>query len=108
MAISGVNGGMSALEAVQNVLKTGSASGTGAASNVDGAAFADFLSKAIADANETTLNSSAYTDALLSGEVTNLHDVTISSSETTLAISLVVQIRDRLVEAYNEIMRMQV
>ncbi len=107
MAISGVNGanGLSALEAVQNVLKTGSASGT---AGVDATAFADFLSQAISDANETTLNSSAYTDALLSGEVTNLHDVTISSSETTLAISLVVQIRDRLVEAYNEIMRMQV
>lgn len=104
MAIQPTNG-ISALEAVQNLLSTGSAKGTSA---TEGASFADFLSQAIEEANEATGNSSAYTDALLSGEVTNLHDVTIASSETTLAISLVVQIRDRLVEAYNEIMRMQV
>jgi flagellar hook-basal body complex protein FliE len=42
------------------------------------------------------------------GEVDNIHDVTIASQQAKLALELTVTIRDKAVEAYQEIMRMQI
>ncbi len=97
---------VTAIQAVANVLNN-QAAGT---ANTSGGemAFKDFLTSAIDNAELTTADSRAYTDALLIGEVNDLHNVTIAAREAELAISLTVQIRDRMVESYNEIMRMQV
>ena len=45
---------------------------------------------------------------LMTGEVENFHDVIIKGQEAELALALTVQIRNKLVDAYTEIMRMQV
>jgi flagellar hook-basal body complex protein FliE len=42
------------------------------------------------------------------GEVNNIHDVTIASQQAKLALELTVTVRDKAVEAYQEIMRMQI
>jgi len=94
------------IQAVSNVLNgqpAGTANTTG-----DGLLFKDFLTEAINNAELTTADNRAYTDALLMGESNDLHEATIAAREAELAISLTVQIRDRLVDAYTEIMRMQV
>lgn len=44
---------------------------------------------------------------LLSGETDSLHDVMISAEKADLALLLAVQIRNKVIDAYNEIMRMQ-
>jgi flagellar hook-basal body complex protein FliE len=58
-----------------------------------------------------TQSSSAATDAMSSlatGGSTDLHDVTLSVQMESLAFDLAVQIRNRLVDAYQEIFRMSV
>lgn len=97
---------VSAIGAVTNVLN-GRPAGTAAVSDNEGQ-FKDFLTQAIDNAELTTADNRAYTDAMLMGELNDLHTATIAAREAELAISLTVQIRDRLVDAYNEIMRMQV
>ena len=97
---------VSAINAVANVLN-GKPAGTANVAE-EGAQFKDFLSQAVEQAELTAADNQAFTDALLMGELNNLHDAPIAAREAELAISLTVQIRDRLVDAYTEIMRMQV
>ena len=42
------------------------------------------------------------------GQSDNLHDITIASSKASLSVDLLVQMRNKLLDAYNEIMRMSV
>lgn len=99
MAVSGIN-------SVLNVLNDLPANGISSESSNN--QFADYLSQAIDLAQDTGDDSIAYNDALLIGELNNLHDATIAARKAELSISLTVQVRNKLVDAYNEIMRMQV
>jgi len=45
---------------------------------------------------------------VLTGESTNLHQAMISMQEASVAFSLMVEVRNKMVEAYQELMRMQV
>ena len=45
--------------------------------------------------------------ALATGEPIELHDVMIAQDEAALGLQLAVQVRNKLVEAYQDIMRMQ-
>ena len=45
---------------------------------------------------------------LFTGETNNLHQAMISMQEASVAFSLMVEVRNKLVESYQEIMRMQV
>ena len=42
------------------------------------------------------------------GDLDNIHDYTIAASEASVASQMTVALRNRAVEAFNEIMRMQV
>jgi flagellar hook-basal body complex protein FliE len=46
--------------------------------------------------------------SLATGEAQNLHQVMISLEEARLGLQLLVQVRNRLLESYQEILRMQV
>lgn len=46
--------------------------------------------------------------ALASGQVGDLHNVMIKLEESRLAFQLMLQVRNRLLESYQEVMRMQV
>lgn len=45
---------------------------------------------------------------LVSGESDSIHDVVLTASKADLAFRLVMEIRNRLISSYEEIMRMQV
>jgi flagellar hook-basal body complex protein FliE len=45
---------------------------------------------------------------LAAGEVTNLHDVMVRLEESRIALQLMLQVRNRALEAYQDVMRMQV
>ena len=42
------------------------------------------------------------------GNLTDIHNYTIAATEASLTTEITVAVRDRAVEAFNEIMRMQV
>ena len=46
--------------------------------------------------------------AFLSGESNNLHQIMIASQESSVAFSLMVEMRNKVMEAYQELMRIQV
>ena len=45
---------------------------------------------------------------LAAGEVDNLHQVMVSLEEARLSFQLLVQVRNRLLEAYQDVLKMQV
>jgi flagellar hook-basal body complex protein FliE len=46
--------------------------------------------------------------AFLAGESTNLHQTMIAGQEASVAFSLMVEMRNKVMEAYQELMRMQI
>ncbi|MCF6463343.1 flagellar hook-basal body complex protein FliE [Clostridium sp. Cult1] len=70
--------------------------------------FSLFFNDALNKVNELQLNSDAYKKLLITGEVDNLHDVTIAAEKANISLQLTLGIRNKVVEAYREIMRMQI
>lgn len=70
--------------------------------------FADALSGAIEGLNNIQLESDQKTQALANGQIDNLHDVMITAQKASVTLETTVQIQKKVIDAYNEIMRMQV
>lgn len=70
--------------------------------------FSDILSEAIGTAAEAEKADQAGMVALLAGEDVDAHTVMIQTTNSELAFNLALQIRNKVVDAYNEVMRMQV
>ena len=70
--------------------------------------FADILGEALNKVNDLQLESQAVTDSFLSGETDNIHNVMITSSKANLALQMTIQVRNKVMDAYNEIMNMQI
>lgn len=70
--------------------------------------FADILKASIENVNQTQVKSSQKTEALAMGEIDNLHDVMIAAQKASITLEATVQVQRKVIDAYNEIMRMQV
>ena len=70
--------------------------------------FSSFLESAVAEVDGKMKAADAEKTKLFSGETNNLHQAMISMQEASVAFSLMVEVRNKLVESYQEIMRMQV
>ncbi len=73
-----------------------------------GTTFMDHLSSSINEVNEMQKKSDAMSMDLASGKSENLHETMIASTQAELSFNLMVQIRNRALEAYQEVMRMPV
>jgi flagellar hook-basal body complex protein FliE len=78
------------------------------ADGADASGFQDILSEAIDAANSTDAVDKASAQALLTGDVNNIADALIDSEKATIALELTIQIRNKIIDAYNEVMRMQI
>ena len=70
--------------------------------------FASLLKNALVEVNQAQLESAQMDRMLAEGKLTNVHDAVIAAEKATLSIELTVQIRNKIVEAYQEVMRMNV
>ncbi|SDB88592.1 flagellar hook-basal body complex protein FliE [Pelagirhabdus alkalitolerans] len=72
------------------------------------AQFADSLKDAINDLNESQIETEVKTEQLVNGEIDDLHDVMITAQKSSLSLNLATQVQGSVLDAYNEVMRMQV
>jgi flagellar hook-basal body complex protein FliE len=72
-----------------------------------GGAFQDALSTAIQNVESFGKNASASVERFLSGEGEELHTTIMATQRAELAFELFLQARNKVVSAYQEIMRMQ-
>jgi flagellar hook-basal body complex protein FliE len=70
--------------------------------------FRDILSDAIMSVNEQQRNYDTALHRFLLNEEVNVHDLMIAGEKARLSLELTLQIRNKVIEAYQEIMRMQV
>lgn len=67
--------------------------------------FADMLQNAVDQVNITDQVSKQDAIKIASGDTDNLHTVMINAEKADLALQLMVQVRNKALDAYNEIMR---
>jgi flagellar hook-basal body complex protein FliE len=70
--------------------------------------FDDYLKLALGKVNDMQLIADEYKKLLATGQADNLHDVMIATEKANIALQLTLSIRNKVVEAYKEIMRLQI
>lgn len=70
--------------------------------------FGDTLKQAINSVNEAQQKSDLMTNKLIAGQDVELSDVMITAQKASVTLNTALQIRNKAVEAYQEIMRMSV
>ncbi|MEQ6901947.1 flagellar hook-basal body complex protein FliE [Nocardioides sp. YIM 152588] len=83
-------------------------SGTSGADGVSGAEFGDLLIDGIDRLEGLTDKADNLAVQAATGQLENIHDYTIAASEAQVATQMTVALRNKALEAFNEIMRMQV
>ncbi len=82
---------------------------TPAAAPAEGTDFAQVLQNSIAEVNRTQQQAEATAANFAAGNGTeNLHDVMIALQKANLSFQEMVQVRNKLVSAYHDVMNMQV
>ncbi|GIP33063.1 flagellar hook-basal body complex protein FliE [Paenibacillus sp. J2TS4] len=69
--------------------------------------FDQFLRGAIADLNQQQHQVEGLNEQFIKGEVNDVHQLMIASAKAELGLQLTVQVRNKVVEAYQDVMRMQ-
>jgi flagellar hook-basal body complex protein FliE len=70
--------------------------------------FSDFLSQAMQSTNQLILESEKLNDEFAAGITDNIHEVLIAAEKADIALQFTIQLRNKIMDAYNEIMRMQI
>jgi flagellar hook-basal body complex protein FliE len=73
-----------------------------------GPSFGSMLKEAIGSVLETGRKSDAQTQNMAAGGKSNIVDVVTAVSETEVAVEALVSVRDKVIAAYEEIMRMPI
>jgi flagellar hook-basal body complex protein FliE len=73
-----------------------------------GADFGSALNQAIGSLEQLGAKADASSLALAKGEPIDIHEVMLNTEQASLGFSMAVQVRNKLVDAYQEVMRMSV
>ena len=96
---------------IQQAAKTGQVESTQAAHGagaVQGAGFGEVLNQFVGEVNQKQLDSTQAVNDLLAGKEVPLHQAMIAMQEAGVAFQLMVEVRNKLLEGYQELMRMQI
>lgn len=70
--------------------------------------FSAMLQAAVAEVNNTQQGAKELSEQFATGDSANLQDVVVSLQKASLSFQTMVQVRNKLVSAYQEVMNMQV
>jgi flagellar hook-basal body complex protein FliE len=73
-----------------------------------GSSFMEHLKSGLAEVNEMQKKADTMAMDLSSGKSENLHETMLATTQAEITFNLMVQLRNRALEAYQEVMRMQV
>jgi flagellar hook-basal body complex protein FliE len=97
----------SILDKMGSIINTSSDNTTDVNNNNGGLSFIDTLKGKLDDVNSQQLEADAVTSAFIKGDDVDVHQVLISTEEAKQSLQMAVQIRNKLVEAFQEINKMQ-
>jgi flagellar hook-basal body complex protein FliE len=70
--------------------------------------FGNMVNQGLSQVNQQLLTSETDLQTLATGDVQNLHQIMIRLEESRLSFQLMLQVRNRLLESYQDIMKMQI
>lgn len=77
----------------------------GGAENAGSTGFGETLKEFLGEVNGLQQRSDQVFQAFVRGEATDLHQVVLAQQEAAIAVRLVTEMRDRMLQAYQEVMR---
>jgi flagellar hook-basal body complex protein FliE len=99
---------VAALEALQSAALQVQGQTTAAAASPVAAQFDAMVNAGLNGVNRALLQTETDAQRLAVGDVQNLHQVMIHMEEAKASFQLFLQVRNRLLDAYQEVMRMQI
>tara|TARA_B100001248_G_scaffold262154_1_gene256420 strand:+ start:17112 stop:17450 length:339 start_codon:yes stop_codon:yes gene_type:complete len=70
--------------------------------------FADNLQTAVEKVNTMQVDANQKIEKLMTGESTNIHETMVAVEKADIALKLMTQVRNKIIDAYQEVMKMQV
>jgi flagellar hook-basal body complex protein FliE len=105
------------MDPIQNILQVpslNSVSGTanpgqnsGAAGTEGGVAFGDLLKQALQEVNQVSAQADDEARNLMTGEGADMHTAMLAVQKADLSFQMMMAVRSKLIDAYREVMRMQ-
>lgn len=93
---------------IQDYLEKEQAKTSSTGRDPNAASFSDVLQESLADVDRMQKDSDQKTIEVATGKDPNLHEAMIAMTKAELSFNLMVQVRNRALEAYQEVMRMPV
>jgi flagellar hook-basal body complex protein FliE len=78
------------------------------AAEVSPSSFKDLLKKAVGDLNASQVGAAGAIQSLATGGEDNLHDVIIAMEKANMTLQYAIQIRNKVLEAYQSVIQMQI
>ena len=98
---------MEAIQSIAPALTTPVQTNTSAATQAE-SSFGDILKTMVAETNQTQQTADQAMQQLHTGGEKNLHGAMISMEKADISLRYMIQVRNKAIDAYQEIMRMQV
>ncbi|MDD2503901.1 MAG: flagellar hook-basal body complex protein FliE [Clostridia bacterium] len=70
--------------------------------------FSDYLKQALNNTNDLLIEADTLADNFAAGKTDNIHQVALAAEKADIALQFTMQIRNKIMDAYSEIMRMQI
>lgn len=99
---------IAAIAAIQEPSLAPTAGMAGVAGSTGTGGFSSLVTEGIGQVNEQLMAGQVQLQQLASGAPVNLHQVMIGLEESRMQFQLLMQVRNRLLEGYQEVMRLQV
>ncbi|WP_409340980.1 flagellar hook-basal body complex protein FliE [Paenibacillus sp. MBLB4367] len=100
--IQAINGLQTAVNAVQPKIKAGEG-----ATEMAGQ-FGSYLNDALTKLSNQQTAVETLNEKFITGELSDVHSLTIASEKASLGLQFTVQVRNKVIEAYQDVMRMQI
>ena len=73
----------------------------------NGTSLSNVLSDAISKVNDSEVNANNKIESLIKGEDVEMHEVMLAMQESVLSLQALIEVRNKTVEAYQEISKLQ-
>ena len=101
-ALSGIAAAVPAMPSQPAAASTGASAAGGSSS------FANAITDAIGNLDSSQQKADGFAQQIASGDLRDVHDYMIAATEASVATELTLAIRNKVVEAFNQIMQMPV
>lgn len=111
MAVSGISATSIDFTKLTEDLKRLSESNGGSSAQSKGSdksEFLDLLEKGMKEVNQSSQDAEKASMDLATGKSSNIHETMLAVTKAELGFNMMVQMRNKVIEAYQEVMRMQV